>query len=262
MSDGKMSCLVWTSVAFIDINNQLRYYPRFAPNTASNITAPYKVLTYLTASLGTAATPLPFALGATPTINVDLYAEAPDYNNRTTVAGTTNLFNGLNTADTYTYLQSALAPRNPIGLLRNPVRLRAPSVTSVAMSISISSSRSQAPSFHRLRGSTLAATMLVRRGHAVAFLSVSALITSQFGRFAGRQQGDSDLMAAGDAGLEYLYGQWTAAKRNQSAPPVYSLADLNSTAPAVRCRRHRLHRALRRPRPTKMGFPRPRTAGK
>ncbi len=117
---GKMTCLNWTSTAFIAVNNQLRYFPKFISGTTSVSTPTnYHVLTYLTASLGTAATPLPFSLGPTPSINVDLYAEAPDYNNRTTIAGTTNGFVGLNTANTYTYLQTALSTRNS-AIIRNP----------------------------------------------------------------------------------------------------------------------------------------------
>ena len=42
----------------------------------------------------------------------------------------------------------------------------------------------------------------------VSFLSIAGLITGQFSRFAGRQQGENDLVAAADAGLEYLYAQW------------------------------------------------------
>lgn len=42
----------------------------------------------------------------------------------------------------------------------------------------------------------------------VALLSIAALITSQFGRYAGRQSGDSDEMAACDAALDYAYTQW------------------------------------------------------
>ena len=126
--DKKMTCLDWRSVAFIAINNQLRYYPTFISGTTNvNTPANYQVLSYLTASLGTVPTPLPFSLesasgsGGTSTsaINVDLYAEAPDYNNRTTIAGTSNASNGLSTADTYTYLQTALAPRNP-GIIGKP----------------------------------------------------------------------------------------------------------------------------------------------
>ncbi len=116
----QISCLDWVPVAFIDINNQLRYYPRFISGTTNvNTPANYQVLTYLTATLGTANTPLPFSFGPTPSINVDLYAEAPDYNNRTAVAGTNNGYTGLSTADTYTYIQTALSTRNPV-ILRSP----------------------------------------------------------------------------------------------------------------------------------------------
>ena len=46
---GKMSCLDWTSVAFIAVNNQLRYFPRFISGTTSVSTAAnYQILTYLT----------------------------------------------------------------------------------------------------------------------------------------------------------------------------------------------------------------------
>lgn len=117
----QFSCLAWTPVAFIAVSSQLRYYPRFVSGTtAVNTAANYKVLTYLsTGTPGTAAL-YPFALGQTPTVNVDLYAEAPDYNNRTSLSGTTNNFNGLNSANIYTYLQTGLAPRNPLGLIRSP----------------------------------------------------------------------------------------------------------------------------------------------
>ncbi len=120
----KMTCLVWTSVAYIDINNQLRYFPRFISGTTSVSTASnYKVITYLTAALGTATTPLPFSLGPPPSINIDLYVEAPDYNNRNPLVGgvtsTNNSYNGVNSANTYTYLQTAISPRNS-GLLNSP----------------------------------------------------------------------------------------------------------------------------------------------
>ena len=66
----------------------------------------------------------------------------------------------------------------------------------------------QAPRSRRSRSaSTLAATMLVVAAVAV-FLSISALVTSQFGRYTGRQSGDSDEMAACDAALDYVYSQW------------------------------------------------------
>ena len=123
-NSGKMSCLVWTSVAFIDINNQLRYFSRFISGTTSVSTASnYRVVAYLTAALGTTTTPLPFSLGPPPSINIDLYVEAPDYNNRNStvnaVASTSNNYNGISSADTYTYLQTAISPRNS-GLLNTP----------------------------------------------------------------------------------------------------------------------------------------------
>lgn len=119
---GKMTCLDWTSVAFIAVNNQLRYYPKFiSGSTAINTASNYKVLTYLAANVNGAAPPGPFSLGPTPSLNVDLYAEAPDYNTRTSTGGTNNVFNGINSANTYTFVQTALAPRNPtLGLLRTP----------------------------------------------------------------------------------------------------------------------------------------------
>ena len=57
------------------------------------------------------------------------------------------------------------------------------------------------------RGSALVVTLLVVAA-LVSFLSIAGLITGQFSRFAGRQQGEDDLVAAADAGLEYLYAQW------------------------------------------------------
>jgi hypothetical protein len=101
---GTLSCLDWRSVAFIAVGNQLRYYSTFISGTTNVNTAPYEVITNLIPS----APALPFSLGPSPSVNIDIYAQAPDYNNR-----------GLNTADTYTYLQTALAPRNPT-LLRSP----------------------------------------------------------------------------------------------------------------------------------------------
>ena len=110
---GQMSCLDWTSVAFIAVNNQLRYFPKFLSGTTNVATpASYQVLTYLTTALGSAPVPLPFSLGPSPSINVDLYAEAPDYNNRTAIAGTSNGSTGLSTANTYTFIESALSPRS------------------------------------------------------------------------------------------------------------------------------------------------------
>ncbi len=56
-------------------------------------------------------------------------------------------------------------------------------------------------------GSTLPATMMVV-AVILAFLSAAALLTSQDGRFAVRQQGNTDALTAADAALEYAYGQW------------------------------------------------------
>lgn len=119
-ASGKMTCLDWNGVAFIAVNNELRYFRKFVSGSTNVTTAAnYEVLTSLTAALGTNPTPLPFSLGPKPSINVDLYAEAPDYNNRTSAAGTKNGFNGLGTANTYTYLQTALSPR-PGSILHSP----------------------------------------------------------------------------------------------------------------------------------------------
>ena len=72
----------------------------------------------------------------------------------------------------------------------------------------------RAPRVHRSHSaSTLAATMLVVAA-VVTFLSISVLITSQFGRYAGRQNGDSDEMAACDAAIDYAYAQWRTATYN------------------------------------------------
>ena len=62
----------------------------------------------------------------------------------------------------------------------------------------------------RSEGSTLPATMMVV-AVILAFLSAAALLTSQDARFAGRQEGKSDLLAAADAALDYAYGQWKAS---------------------------------------------------
>ena len=105
-----ISCVDWTPVAFLVVGKQLLYFPRFISGTTS-ITNPanYKVVTnMITPTTGLPNTLLPFSLGPTPSINVDLYAEAPDYNNRK-----------LGTANTYTYFQTALSSRNPI-IMRSP----------------------------------------------------------------------------------------------------------------------------------------------
>ena len=75
-------------------------------------------------------------------------------------------------------------------------------------------------------GSTLAATMVII-AVVVTLLSLSALLTSQFGRFTGRQQGNNDLMAAADAGLEYAYAEWQASIRKGNTAAV-SVSNLNS----------------------------------
>ncbi len=81
-------------------------------------------------------------------------------------------------------------------------------------------------------GSTLAVTMLVV-ALLITFLSIAALITSQFGRYAGRQQGDDDLRAAADAGMEYAYAAWrTSMQKSASlttASVAVAVANLNST---------------------------------
>ena len=72
------------------------------------------------------------------------------------------------------------------------------------------------------RGSALAATMMVVLA-LMTFLSIAALVTSQFGRFTARAEGNNELMAAGDAALEYMYAQWqstTSAVFNKGKPPV------------------------------------------
>ena len=122
---GKMVCLDWTSLAFIAINNQLRYYPTFISGTTNvNTASNYQILTYLISSLGSANTTMPFSLGPSPTINVDIYAQAPDYSNRAaTVAGSTtgtnNSYAGVSIANSYIYYQTALASRNAT-ILRTP----------------------------------------------------------------------------------------------------------------------------------------------
>ena len=76
-------------------------------------------------------------------------------------------------------------------------------------------------------GSTLAVTMCIVL-IIVSFLSISALITSQFGRYMGRQQGNTDLMAAADAGLEYIYAQWKTSNSKGTAPYITASDALNT----------------------------------
>ena len=105
------NCLDYTPSAVIAVGTQLRYYPTFIYGpTAVATTTNYKVLTNLVSTVGGVIAPLPFTLGTFPTVNVDLYAEAPDYNNNTRNIGSAN---------TYTYIQTAFASRNP-SLLSNP----------------------------------------------------------------------------------------------------------------------------------------------
>ena len=109
--------LCFTQVAYITVGNQLRYYPQaksVAVDTAAvfNNPANYLVVCNLVSNAfnggGTAATPLlPFSLANPPTVTVQLYAENPDYNTRTTAA-----YNSINSYDTYTYMQSSLGPRS------------------------------------------------------------------------------------------------------------------------------------------------------
>ena len=82
-------------------------------------------------------------------------------------------------------------------------------------------------------GSALAATMLVVLA-LMTFLSIAALVTSQFGRFTARAEGDNELTAAGDAGLEYLYAQWestafAAFSGGGSAPTSNDFGAMNGT---------------------------------
>ena len=50
-----------------------------------------------------------------------------------------------------------------------------------------------------------------------SFLSIAALVTSQFGRYASQQRGTSDALAACDAALEFAYAQWKKVANNGSA---------------------------------------------
>ena len=108
------SCLQYTPVAFVAVNNQLRYYPRAATNAAAfNTASNYKVIANLVSS-ATGNQLLPFQFGpvTTPgavptTISITLCAEGPDYNKR-----------NLGTANTFTQMQTSLGSRCP--LLLNP----------------------------------------------------------------------------------------------------------------------------------------------
>ena len=109
----------YTQVAYIVVGNQLRYYPQaksVAVDTAAvfNNTANYQVVVNLVStafsSAGATVNPLlPFSLVNPPTVAVQLYAVNPDYTNRNTAA-----YNSINSADTYTYMQSSLGARSPV----------------------------------------------------------------------------------------------------------------------------------------------------
>ena len=81
------------------------------------------------------------------------------------------------------------------------------------------------PCRYRVGGSTLLVTLGIIL-IILTFLSVSVLLTSDFGRMAFRQQGDSDLMAAADAELEYEYADWQSVtsslifKTKNAKPPT------------------------------------------
>ena len=121
MTNPQQYALDYTQVAYVVVGNQLRYYPQaksVAVDTATvfNNPANYQVLVNLvsaaTNSSGTAAsTLLPFSIVNSPTVTVQLYAQNPDYSNRSTAA-----YNSINSFDTYTYMQSSLGPRSPVQL--------------------------------------------------------------------------------------------------------------------------------------------------
>ena len=79
-----------------------------------------------------------------------------------------------------------------------------------------------------MTGSSLAATMMVVAA-IVSFLSIAALVTSQFGRYAGQQRGASDTIAACDSALEYAYAQWKrAAGANGNGVPAPSACGISA----------------------------------
>lgn len=113
----------YTQVSYVVVGNQLRYYPQAksvaVDGTAFSSTANYQVLVSLVSSAvgpngNAAATLTPFSIVNSPTVQVQLYAENPDYNNRT--AGRPN---SVNAANTYTFMQCSLGARSPV-LLRSP----------------------------------------------------------------------------------------------------------------------------------------------
>ena len=116
----------YTQVAYITVGNQLRYYPHAkvrtvsAPDPVFDNPANYQVVANLapTAYNGAGAsvnTLLPFTLAAPPTVTVQLYTENPDYANRSTAR-----YNSVNSADTYTFMQSSLGTRSPVTTVRSP----------------------------------------------------------------------------------------------------------------------------------------------
>ena len=66
----------------------------------------------------------------------------------------------------------------------------------------------------------------------VSLLAIAGSITSQFGRYAGRQQGASDVMTAADSALEYAYSAWVAGVRQRGgiAPHAELLAAITESA--------------------------------
>ena len=127
LSNPQLYTQSWTQVAFIVVGNQLRYYSHarsVANDTAAVFNNPtnYDVahLVNLASaaynSSGTAATPLlPFSVVNSPTVTVQLYAQNPDYSNRTTA-----ISNNIGSANTYTFMQSSLGPRSPTTTVRAP----------------------------------------------------------------------------------------------------------------------------------------------
>lgn len=104
-------CLVFTPVAFIAVNNQLRYYPRSktlaADGTAFNNAANYDVLATLVANPGmTPLDCLPFQLEAGALVRATVRAQAPDYSQR-----------GYNSS-AFALMQSSLSSRCPPTLVR------------------------------------------------------------------------------------------------------------------------------------------------
>lgn len=119
----------YTQVSYVVVANQygiyqLRYYPSAKTlagdgTAVFNNTNSYQVLVNLVSSAynsgGTAVNPqLPFSIINSPTVQVQLYAANPEYNNRTSTGLTF-----VNASNTYTYMQCSLGARSPV-LLRSP----------------------------------------------------------------------------------------------------------------------------------------------